>query len=374
MRTKVSWGVIMLLGFSLLAGSAASAQEMVTAEQYARMAFLGSSSTDGHTFPAMLQQAFAEAKLPIPLAFNAGVGGNVTTEMVARVERDVLVHKPSLVVIQAGANDVSRKVPIEEFKKLLSGIITVLHENEIPVILLTINIRGEKLIADEPMVAKFNDEIRAMEDGNNVRIADAFSLQAKARAAGENVVEKDGLHPNFQGQRLIARAILDAMGYNEVPVPAEQKFALYPGVITEWKFIASTDGKALDATAVAALKPDDTWTGYSLPETEVQEFWWNDGERLRGFGLSLAKRLGKAKRYYGVANLESQAERAACINTGAGVQAAWLNGKQLFRSTTYAGWHAGRERLPVTLQAGRNVIVIEAADNFFLSVTDSADW
>lgn len=374
MQIQLFCGLVMLLVISLLGGGSAYALPAVSAEQYARMVFLGSSTTDGNSYPAMIQQAFMERKLPVPLAFNAGVGGNITSEMVARLERDVLVHKPTLVVVQAGANDVSRKITQEEFKRLLSGIVTQLREKDISVILLTINIRGEKLIADEPLVAKFNEEIRAMEDGAAVRVADAFALQAKDRAEGENVVEKDGLHPNYQGQRLIARAVLDAMGYGEVPVPAEQQFALYPGVIPEWQFIAVADGKALDATIVAALSPDENWKKYNLPETEAQEHWWSEGERLRGFGLSLEQRIGKAKRYYGVAYLESPAPRSACINTGAGLQAVWLNGALVFRSTAYAGWHAGRERLPVTLQAGRNVMVIEAVGNFFLSVTDSADW
>ncbi|MBN8526974.1 MAG: hypothetical protein J0M02_16695, partial [Planctomycetes bacterium] len=36
---------------------------------------------------------------------NAGIGGNTTTEMLARLQRDVLAHRPDLVVLMAGTND-----------------------------------------------------------------------------------------------------------------------------------------------------------------------------------------------------------------------------------------------------------------------------
>ncbi len=206
------------------------------------------------------------------------------------------------------------------------------------------------------------------------RIADAYALQAQARAAGKLVVENDGLHPNYEGQRCIARSILDAMGFANVAVPAIQQLKLYPGVITEWQIKPVADGKALDEKTVAALTIDDTWVAYKLPETEKIDSVWLEGERQRGFAVSLSKIIGKAKRYYGTATIEAENPREVSLNTGAGLQTVWLNGKRLYKSTEYTGWHAGKERLPAKLQTGKNLIVIEANENFFLSVTDERDW
>jgi hypothetical protein len=276
--------------------------------------------------------------------------------------------------LQAGANDASKKMPTEEYIKTVKSIIEKLQAEKILVVALTTNIRGEKLIADEKSVIEYNDALKKLADTGNFRIADAFALQNKARADGKMVVENDGLHPNYEGHRLIARAILDSMGYPGVPVPEKQIIKIYPGVITEWQMKASTDGKTLDENTVAALNIDDTWVKYQLPESEKLPNWWQDGERQRGFAVSLAAKLGKAKRYFGIAYIDAEKPREVVINTGASLQAVWINGTRVYKNTQYRGWHAGCNRIPVTLQTGRNTLVIEAADSFFLSVTDSVDW
>ncbi len=92
-----------------------------------RIVALGSSSTWGagassraHTYPARLEQ---ELRSTWPKAdvrvFNAGVGGQLASHMVARIDKDVAGHKPQLVIWQTGVNDAIRGVPIEEYKKLL---------------------------------------------------------------------------------------------------------------------------------------------------------------------------------------------------------------------------------------------------------------
>lgn len=41
----------------------------------------------------------------MPTVINAGIPGDSTAEMLARVQRDVLAHRPDLVVLMAGTND-----------------------------------------------------------------------------------------------------------------------------------------------------------------------------------------------------------------------------------------------------------------------------
>ncbi len=55
-----------------------------------RIVFLGDSITDGHTYPLLIQQALREAGQPVPLAINAGIGGDTAEGMRARLDRDVL--------------------------------------------------------------------------------------------------------------------------------------------------------------------------------------------------------------------------------------------------------------------------------------------
>ncbi len=345
-----------------------------TPEQYKRVVFLGSSTTDGNTFPTLIQQTLAEAKLPVPVCINAGVGGNVATEMLKRLDRDVIHYKPTMVVLQSGSNDASHKIAVDDYMQTIKTIVERLQAEKIIVIAITTNIRGEKLIADEKLVVNYNDALRKLAEKLNFRIADAFALQAQARADGKLVMENDGLHANYAGQSLIARAVLDAMGFANLQVPVKQDIKMYPGVITEWQMKPVSDNKALDEQAVATLVINESFVKYKLPETDKITNWWIDGERQRGFVVSLATILGKAKRYYGVAYIDTENPREVVFNTGAGLQTIWLNGKRIYKNVEYFGWHAGRDRLPASLQKGRNMVVIEAVDNFFLSVTDGMEW
>ncbi len=121
---------VFVMFLSLLSCGMVYAEVAYTPAQYSRIVFLGSSTTDGHTYPALLQQAFAEAKLPVPLCINAGVGGDVAEKMVKRIDRDVLAYKPTLVILQGGSNDASHKVATEEYIKTTKTIIARLQKEK----------------------------------------------------------------------------------------------------------------------------------------------------------------------------------------------------------------------------------------------------
>jgi acyl-CoA thioesterase-1 len=65
----------------------------------------GDSLTEGfgasiaQSYPALLQQ---RVKVPV---INAGVSGDTTADALARIQGDVLAHKPMMVIVEFGAND-----------------------------------------------------------------------------------------------------------------------------------------------------------------------------------------------------------------------------------------------------------------------------
>ena len=76
-----------------------------------------------------------------------------------------------------------------------------------------------------------------------------------------------------------------------------------------------------------------------------------------------------------VSCFESEIDREVFFNTGARLLSIWLNGEKIFESNNpWAGWHPGKERIPARLRAGRNQIIIESQDAFFLSITSERDW
>ena len=61
--------------------------------------------------------------------------------------------------------------------------------------------------------------IRKVTAEHGFAIAESRQLVRRAIDAGETIMVADGIHPNHQGQALIARALLDALGQTEVKLP-----------------------------------------------------------------------------------------------------------------------------------------------------------
>ncbi len=96
-------------------------------------------------------------------------------------------------------------------------------------------------------------------------------------------------------------------------------------------------------------------------------------DRARGFAVNLHK--GTDKLVEAASVLESSEDITAFLNTGGAVQTVWLNGQKVYDNQgKTGGMHAGAERIPVSLRAGQNVLVLEAAGGFFVSMTDDYDW
>jgi lysophospholipase L1-like esterase len=109
-----------------------------------RIVALGSSSTWGtgassraHTYPARLEQ---ELRTTWPKAdvrvVNAGVGGQLARDMVARIDKDVGPWKPQLVIWQTGVNDAIRSVPIEDYRQQLRKGLDRLRKMETDVVFI----------------------------------------------------------------------------------------------------------------------------------------------------------------------------------------------------------------------------------------------
>ncbi|ULT41911.1 hypothetical protein KRR40_46400 [Niabella defluvii] len=55
-------------------------------------------------------------------AINAGVGGNNTIDLLNRIEKDCLAHRPALTILMAGTNDMNsvKHVPLAAYEENLS--------------------------------------------------------------------------------------------------------------------------------------------------------------------------------------------------------------------------------------------------------------
>jgi lysophospholipase L1-like esterase len=335
-----------------------------------RIVNLGDSITDGQTYALLVGQALTEAGLPAPTFIGAGVGGDTSGGMLKRLDRDVLVHRPTRVMLCCGINDLGMNVPLTNYEANVTAIAERLKQEKVGLILLTTsNIRGgagaEGLRAIETI-------LRGVARKYGLPVAEVYARMEEARKEGKDLWEKDGAHLNFEGYRAMTRAVLDVMGYKDVPVPTEQHCQPMPGIIARWKVLTVPDQEPpLDEKRVVEMKVDERWNDYALPEEKKLDHWWSEQERSRGFAMSLNELFG-GKRHYALAEVVSPA-RKAYVNTGGELGAVWFNGRKL-DIVRDCGWHAGGNRVPVEFRQGTNTVLVETGGRFFLSITDTNTW
>ncbi len=192
---------------------------------------LGSSSTQGwhatdiaHSYPAILQTALNAAFPTAHIAvLNRGVGGQDVTEMLPRLERDVLGARPTVVIWQVGANGAMKRMPPDLFKKLLTTGVHRLREARIDVVLMD-NQRAPAILAS-PDHVRIDQALADVALGAGAGLFGRGALMDQWRTSGfpyERFVSDDGVHHNDLGYRCIARALSQAIvdGMGPVPEPS----------------------------------------------------------------------------------------------------------------------------------------------------------
>ena len=324
-------------------------------EQPARIVFLGDSITDGHTLPLLLRQALGAGA---PVCINAGVAGDTAADMKKRLERDVLPRRPTLVALSVGINDVLRNVPLADYEADVAAISDRLKQEKIPLLILTPTVLGPKHRLAEEALGGFIAALRKLAAKEHYAVAEVHRLMEQ-EPSRELLLEPDQVHLTLEGYRVMARAVLQALGRPETAVPAALELEPMPGILREWTIRALPDGERQSLT---------------LPQSAPAAQWWVDQERRRGFAVELEKTAGPGKRFAATTSLASKEARDVFFNTGADLGSVTLNGRLLWKNSGWTGWHAGKERIPARLEAGANAIEIECGSTFFLSVTDENLW
>jgi acyl-CoA thioesterase I len=160
--------------------------------------FLGDSITHGHrlaqeaAFPHRLGQALGVRTL------NAGISGDTTEGGLRRIERDVLAHRPQVVVVELGVNDAFRQAPREDTVANLRAITQRIRAQGAVVVLLHTAI---------PRVAGDGNrlDLRKIAQDEDAMLVEDFL---------QGVVPQhtyDGLHPDAEGQAMLAERLLPVL-------------------------------------------------------------------------------------------------------------------------------------------------------------------
>ena len=121
------WLPVVCVFLAVLAGCSDSYQD-------GTLVCLGDSLTAGHgaVTPGVVDKsksypAYLQDKVNIPV-INAGVSGDTTAQGLARVDTEVLSKNPKIIVINLGANDLGRGIPVATVKSNLEAIINKVND------------------------------------------------------------------------------------------------------------------------------------------------------------------------------------------------------------------------------------------------------
>lgn len=143
------------------------------------------------------------------LLHNAGVGGNTTAQMLARLSTDVLAQSPDVVTVMGGTNDVGQNVPQETTIANLRAIVEAIKAANVKVVLLTIPPRTDPSFAAP--IRSLNATIQALAGSEGVALADIYPALAQADGTYAPGLTADGVHPSVAGNAAIALVVEDAL-------------------------------------------------------------------------------------------------------------------------------------------------------------------
>jgi acyl-CoA thioesterase I len=174
-----------------------------------RIVFLGDSLTAGYgleksqAVPALIQEELTGAGYVYEVV-NAGVSGDTSAGGLSRLDW-ALDGDVRILVIELGANDGLRGLPTENMQRNLSEIIRRAKAREIAVVLTGMEAPPNYGAAYTTAYRQVFAELARTHDVTFV----PFYLEGVAGIAGLNIA--DGIHPNPEGSRIVARTVWRAL-------------------------------------------------------------------------------------------------------------------------------------------------------------------
>ncbi len=224
----------------VLAGEAGAPPALAKGD---KIVFLGDSITAGGGGPAgyitLVKNTLAQECKDLGIeVFNAGISGNKVPNLQARLDKDVLAKKPTIVVIYIGINDVwhwrkdakgemTGGTTKEKFEEGLKDLITCIKAAGARVILCTPSTIGEKPDGSndrDKMLEEYSDISRKVAADTGVQMNDlrkafmAYEKENNKENKPKGILTGDGVHLNPAGNKFVAGLMLQALGIKAEPV------------------------------------------------------------------------------------------------------------------------------------------------------------
>ncbi len=129
----------------------------------------------------------------------SGVPGEVSSQGLVRLAKELERHRPDLVILCHGGNDILRRQDVSKTAQNLRTMIQMIHDQGAEVVLLGVPRPGLFLSA-----ADFYPELAR-------EIAIPIEEKIIPSVLSDNSLKSDQIHPNAQGYEQIARAVAELL-------------------------------------------------------------------------------------------------------------------------------------------------------------------
>jgi lysophospholipase L1-like esterase len=171
---------------------------------------------------AMLTAVYPQQRIRI---VNTGISGNTVRDLHARWQTDALDLQPDWLSIMIGINDVWRQfdsplqaewhVPLDDYTRTLSNLVAATRPRLKGLVLMTPYLiepnRAEPMRAMMDRYGQVVKQVAAAHDAVFVDTQAAFD--AVLEHVHPMVLALDRVHPGLAGHMVLARALLDAIGF-----------------------------------------------------------------------------------------------------------------------------------------------------------------
>ena len=169
--------------------------------------FLGTSLTAGlgvdpvEAYPELIQAKLDSAGLPYRTQ-NAGISGETSAGALERLDW-VLQQPMDMMVVETGANDGLRGLPVEALAANLDSILTRVRRHDSTIALVVVGME-----APPNMGARYADAFRAVYPAAAARHGASLVPFLLDGVGGiDSLNTADGIHPNARGHRILAETV-----------------------------------------------------------------------------------------------------------------------------------------------------------------------
>lgn len=216
-------------------------------------------------YPEMLEVALKKLHPDTPVkVINAGISGHTADMGLERLERDVLVHRPDLVTVSFGLNDVAGRTP-EAYRSNLEKIVAKCREQHCRVVLCTPNAVIETGGRPRKRIEEYCQILREVAKQSGAAVCDQYQAGEALRAQDPRawrLTLSDEIHPNLDGHKRMAEELANVIAGRKVSLqdvpPSDQPLRKTKSLIDGGKpirVLAMSSCRAFVEAALKALAP-----------------------------------------------------------------------------------------------------------------------